>query len=300
MTSGSVADLAGLQEPSGCFASEVTESGRTATDHNGFTTAMVLRTLRDVAGDPSIDRVRSRALDFVERCRSARIPYAFAFWPDDRRPAWASHVPADVDDTAVATIELLRHGRLGPRDGLRTVCHVLLANRIPECGARERPPWILPGAFLTWIGRRGLPNVVDCCVNANAAALMALVGATHLPGYEEAVQTIVHGLEWAGFHASRLRSLAPFYPSVHDLQDAMEHAVECGVTALRPDLLQLRRIAGDREVDDDTGCCCSAYGATVWRCRGIEVARAVRLAARVPNDGWNEHRRSASALHLAE
>jgi hypothetical protein len=271
MTPGAVAGLAGLQEPSGCFPSEVTDRHGTRPDSNGFATALVLRTLRRVPGDATLDRVRARALDFVSRCRSTRTPRAFGFWPEDLRPAWASRVPADVDDTAVMTTELMRHGRITPHDGLRTVCHVLVPNRVE--GGEVRPPWISPGAFLTWVGPRGAPNVVDCCVNANAVALMALVAATHLPGYREAVRTVADGVEWAGDRPDRLRSLSPFYPSVHDLQDALAHAVGGGAEALRGPLHDLRRVVGGRAPDDDSGCCCSAYGAVVWRCRGIEAAR---------------------------
>jgi hypothetical protein len=244
------------------------------TDRNGFTTALVLRALRDVPAGPVVDRLRSAALDFVERCRSPDRPGAFAFWPDGRRPVWAPHVPADVDDTAVMTVELIRHKKLRRRDGQRTVCHVLLANRVTADSRALLPPWIVPGAFYTWIGGNGRPNVVDCCVNANAAALMAVAGTTHLPGYREAIDTVLNGIEWAGADARRQQSITPFYPSLHELCDAVEHAVECGVQPLRPALQQLRDM--DADSDASAGFCCSAYGGTVWHCAGLEEARSLR------------------------
>lgn len=271
--------LVRLQDSSGCFPSTVEQSGRVSIDHNGFTTAMVVRDLRAVSRNTVVDVVKSRALDFIERCRANEIPLAFAFWPADRRPNWANRVPADVDDTAIMATELLRAGRLSRRDALSTVCHVFLPHRVGNDGVEERPAWIEPGAFLTWIGKRGKPNVVDCCVNVNALALMAWVEAHHLPGYQEAVTTVLRGLDWAGDNPARLRSLTPFYPSVSNLRDAVEHAVESGVTDLRTAIDPLHRVTGDGDALEDRGCCSSAYGAAVWRCPAIEVARALRRGA---------------------
>ena len=274
-----LAKLAALQEPDGCFPSEVRGPALSTADRNGFTTAMTLRELRGLPDVGEIQRLRSRALDFLEGCRSTQIAGAFGFWPEDARPVWATLVPADIDDTAINTIELLRYGRLSRRDGLRTVCTVLIPNRVTARECRFKPPWIAPGAFLTWIGPRGRPNVIDCCVNANAAALMALVEATHLPGYREAVSTVADGVKWAGRLPARRQAITAFYPSIHALLDAVEHAVECGAKELAPTLDPLRQIAGERDPTAAPGCCCGAYGATVWRCVALEEAQALRRAA---------------------
>jgi hypothetical protein len=276
MTSGPITNLVRMQDTDGCFPSEVVGPDWTYTDRNGFTTAMVLRALRDLSNESAIERVRSTALDFVERCRSTQTPCAFGFWPEDMRPVWSPRLPADIDDTAIITIELLRHGRLSRREGLRTVCSVFVHNRIIIRDGQSNPPWVMSGAFPTWIGQKDKPNIVDCCVNANATALMALVGGTHLPGYQEAVSTILNGIAWAGHDPIRHRTLTPFYPSIHELQDAVENAVECGVKPLSSALNQLRKVIGDRDSDVPPGCCSSAYGATVWRCRGLEEARLLR------------------------
>ena len=276
MTSSSIENLIRMQEPDGCFVSEVTGSVRKQTDRNGFTTAMVLRALRGVAHENAVAPLRSAALGFIERCRSTQIPLAFGFWPEGMRPTWASRMPADIDDTAIMTAELLRHGRLSRRDALRTVCSVLIPKRYMADHGQFQPPWIISGAFPTWIAPRGKSNVVDCCVNANTAALMALVGATHLPGFEEAVGTVLNGVVWAGRDPVRQASLTPFYPSIYELQDAVEHAVECGVKSLRPAQDQLQQYSEDHSYGLSSGCCSSAYGAVVWRCPGLEEARALR------------------------
>lgn len=275
--SAAIMRLAALQADDGSFPSQITGPGGTWQDRNGFTTARVLRALRDLPGDATLDRLRSRALDFVARCRSKTVPGAFGFWPADARPIWADRVPVDIDDTAIMTLELMRHGRLNQRDGMYTVCSVLLRYRLVARPDELRPPWIAAGSFLTWIGPPGKPNVVDCCVNANAAALMGSIRSTHVPGYQEAVRTILDGLDWAGLDPARLRSLTPFYPSIADLHEAVEHAVECGADALAPALARLRGMVGQSDLTN-LGCCSSAYGMTVWRCPALVEAENLRRA----------------------
>jgi hypothetical protein len=274
MILASMARLAGMQDPDGCFPSEVRGRGWISSDRNGFTTAMVLRALRDVQAEEDLLPLRSSALDFVERCRSALTPGAFGFWPEDMHPAWAPPLPADLDDTAIMTIELMRAGRRSREDGLRSVCLVLIPHRVSAREAGRRPSWIVPGAFKTWVGDPGRPNVVDCCVNANAAALMAVVGATQLPGYQEAISTILQGIAWAEINPVRQQAITPFYPAIHALLEAVEHAVDCGVRSLHPAIDHLQHLIGNMPAP--SACCCSAYGATVWRCPALEAARALR------------------------
>jgi hypothetical protein len=272
----SVARLAGLQHPDGCFPSWVDDPGGVRPDRNGFTTALALRALRDVPGGPRLARVRSAALDFVARCRAQRPPEAFGFWPEDARPAWAPRLPPDVDDTAIMAAELLRYGRIGTRDALRTVCVVLIPNRLTADPRAVLPPWVVPGCFRTWVTRREAPNVVDCCVNANAAALMAMVGATHLPGYAEAVRTVAEGVAWAGREPVRQQALTPFYPGVDALLEAVEHAVDRGATALASTVERLRDVCAGPDRQPPQWCCQAAYGRTRWRCPGLREAQALR------------------------
>jgi hypothetical protein len=296
MIADTIASLAAMQESDGSFLSEVTGPTGKHADRNGFTTAMIVRALRDLSGDSDLGRLRGRALDYIERCRALTVPGAYGFWPQDARPAWGDRLTADVDDTAIMTIELLRHERLSKQDGLRTVCTILLRNRHVVRPDEFRPPWIVNGAFHTWIGQAAQANVVDCCVNANAVALMAWVGATHLPGYDEAVQTVLAGLEWASDEPARLRSLTPFYPASDSLFEAVEHAVECGALSLTPALDRLRHLSNDTG-DPGAGCCSSAYGATIWRCPALELARSLRHTLRGPGNCDRDRRAIGRGVH---
>jgi hypothetical protein len=278
-----LAALARLQDDDGCFASRIRRrDGRSTPDRNGFVTALVLRTLRHAPRTAEWCSVTSRALDWLERCRSSSAG-AFGFWPDEERPSWAA-VPPDADDTAVMTAELLRHGRIGRDAALRSVHLVLLPNRFDGGGAR--PSWVAPGCFLTWLtpagpGTRRVANPVDCCVNANVAALLAVLGATHLPGYDAAVSTVRDGLQWARQDPARLSALTPFYPDPRSLAEALHHAVECGAEPLRGLAQQVSALPS--RATAPSGCFRSAYGGTVWHAPALELARAA--ASEPPEEG---------------
>lgn len=267
-------EIANLQDPDGCFPSQVRGREGLRPDRNGFATALVLRNLRHLPDEPLLARVRSAALSFLEGCRSSQRAGAFGFWPEALRPAWAPHLPADLDDTALMTLEFLRAGRISRRDGLRAVLTVLVPHRFSARAGEIYPPWVTPGAFLTWVGEPGRRNAIDCCVNANAAALMAQVGGAGLHGYGAAVSTITQGVAWAGERPYRQQAITPFYPSIHALHEAVEHAVECGVVDLHPALARLQELAAS--APPARGCCCSAYGATVWSCPALDAAKALR------------------------
>lgn len=277
-------DLAALQLRNGGFGSTVVSRDGHQIDCNGFTTAIVLRMTRHVPDDPVMASIRQRALHHVASCASSRVPGAFAFWPEAARPAWAMSVPADADDTAIMLTELLRHGWIDRRDALRRVCRAVIPHRARERDTAVVPPWVVPGCFYTWIADVDGPNIVDCCVNANVAALMARLGARALPGYTAAILTIVNGMRWAGDDRRRLSALTPFYPSVTCLIDVVEHAIESGVRELCDVQRELRALDIDPRADG-WGCCRSAYGSTVWHCVALGVARALADAAgrsRVP------------------
>ena len=282
MNAGGLERLAVMQRSDGGFDSVVrTREGAEHADRNGFTTALVLRTLRHVPDDAGLGALRARALAFLEACASPRVAGAYAFWPERLRPAWAGTVPADVDDTAIFLGELHRHGRIDRAHALRALCHVILPRRVPPQERAREPAWIAAGSFETWIAPepvRGVaPQVVDCCVNANVVALMARLDARHLPGYLDAIGAIAGGIEWAGEDAGRLDSLTPFYPSPHALREALCHAVECGAHELRAALDRVAVLAGPAV--DDAPCCRSAYGRAVWSCPALDVARAIAAGA---------------------
>ena len=279
MNSDGLDQLRMLLHPEGGFTSEViTRQGR-EVDRNGFVAAIVLRLLRHLPQMPVWNDIRRRLLDWVWTCRSTSVPGAFTFWPDHTRPQWASAVPADVDDTAIILAELLRYRRLDRMEVLRSVCRTIVPYRVLDSGATMLPAWIVPGSFLTWItpvvssGARSI-NVVDACVNANVVALMSLLDARHIPGYDAAIETVLNGIEWAGNDARRLSSITPFYPSVRSLVEAIEHAIECGADGLHPGLTRLMSAAPEI-LNADVGCCRSAYGKSVWHAPAIEVARSI-------------------------
>lgn len=269
------------QRPGGAFESFVTTRIGEASDENAFTTASVLRALRDVH-DRALEATRDRALRFLESCGAASVPGAYGFWPEHARPAWGTRVPPDVDDTALVMIELLRHGRLTRGAALRVLCLLLLPCRVSPREGRVLPPWVVPGCFETWIpvpgAARGV-QVVDACANANVAALMARLGATHLPGYREACATIDAGLAWAGDDARRFASLTPFYPSVYAFAEALEHARECGAGDLAGAASRVAMLARTRPYAGGP-CCSSAYGRATWRCPALDDARALANGAR--------------------
>jgi hypothetical protein len=268
--------LAASQRADGAFASIVLMRERREDDANGFATACVLRALRGVEA-PALAPVRRRALDFLAACESPDMPGAYAFWPVHARPAWAAKVPPDVDDTALMLVELLRHGRIARDAALRALCTTVLPCRVRPGECERLPPWVVAGCFGTWMApapqERRMP-VVDACANANVAALMALVDATHLPGHAEACEAIGRALDWAGTDRARLASITPFYPSIASLAESLAHAVECGAIALASAARRARAIAQEA-AGEDAGCCASAYGDVVWRCPALEEARAI-------------------------
>jgi hypothetical protein len=280
-----IADLAALQRPDGGFASVVASARGRVEDCNGFSAAIVLRLTRHLPHDSTLALIRARALAYISTCSSADVPDAFAFWPDHTRPAWAASVPADVDDTAIMLTELVRHGSVDREDALRRFCRVIEPQRVDRRDVHRLPPWIVPDCFYTWIGaattrdhRRLHANVVDACVNVNVIALMAFLGATDVSGYRQAVACVQNAVHWADANAARLSAITPFYPSVVNLVDALEHAVECGADPLAEVLHQLRALGVEISAGQP-GCCRSAYGSTVWHCEAVEVARALARGA---------------------
>ncbi|MET0713337.1 MAG: hypothetical protein ABWY57_00360 [Mycetocola sp.] len=283
MTRDLLVELRELQDADGCFLSDIVASGIRSVDRNGYVAALVLRTLRHHPPLGLWCEISDRALDWVSRCRSPRLPAAFAFWPESTRPDWAAGVPADVDDTAVMLTELLRHGRVDRPTALRSVCTVILACRVVDDSAL-RPPWVAQGSYLTWVagdarptsssGKRTPPNLVDACVNANVVALLALLDATHLPGYRAAVSTVRRGTAWAGEDQRMLAALTPFYPAPRSLADAVAHAVECGVEELRETQDRLERLPAAM-LDSPHGSCRSAWGHTIWHAPALDLATAI-------------------------
>jgi hypothetical protein len=272
--------LAGLQAANGAFRCRIVFRDREEDDCNGFATALVLRHLRRLPVLAGVSEVRRRALDFLERCAAPGLPGAFGFWPADERPAWAQRVPPDVDDTSIITQELALHGRRTLSEVRQVVYAVLMPALVTEV-EQPGPPWLRPLVFPTWLGQEPRrANPVDCCVNVNAAALMAWCGLAHLPGYRDGCALLEAGLDWAGDNRARLSSLTPYYPSPVELLHALEHAVESGALELRTARERLRTILalpappGQAQDRYRPGVLCgNAYSGPHWYCPGLEVAR---------------------------
>jgi hypothetical protein len=265
----------------GAVQCEVTwPDGRAERDENGFATALVVRRRRRAGIRPP-----AGALDYLQSCAAAP-PGAFRFWPPAATPVWARDVPADVDDTAVITLELWAHGRLTRDQALDTVFDVLmptLTGAPPACG----PPWIRPGVFGTWVAVDGTarPPVVDCGVNANVVALLAALDRADLPGYAAAVEMITAAVAWCAAgpreeRDRRLDSIAPYYAHPAAVADVLADAVWCGAAGLAPALGQLDELlvgaGGDR-----SALCRNAYSGPVWRCRALDAATRRRPFALV-------------------
>ncbi len=270
-----------LQCRDGSFPSIVSDKPRVIVDHSGFTTVLVLRSLRHNLACPELHSIRTAALQYLLRCRSSTHDVAFEFWPEDARPSWAPDFPADLDDTATMLVELIRHGYIEPEKIRSSVCKLLVKNRVRLNGKVTRPVWIHDGAFNTWIvDDKHYPNVVDCTVNANVASLLAVLDLHDLPGYQAAIDTIISGCSWAGDNVERLQSLSPFYPDATELFYAVSHAVESGVEQLREVKDQLYQCV-QADLQNNAGAHCrNAYGDVVWKSSALLLARKL---ARNPN-----------------
>jgi hypothetical protein len=274
-------EILSAQTAAGAFTAQVHLEHRTVQDANACVTGLVLRALRPLfehadRASPLL-QARDRALAFLASCESRSQPGAFRFWPPDTQPSWIEDLPDDADDTAICALELVRYQRR-PADFLRTVaCRVLVKRRLRKLDSPS-PEWLRRGVFVTWLRDEPRPNVVDCCVNANVAALLASADLRHLPGYADACAMIDHAVRWAGDSHLRARCISPFYPHPAELFYAVEHAVSCGVSELQPalSLLRTRAWLGENGCPDDRPVCSGAYGQVFWTSAALHAAR--RLA----------------------
>jgi hypothetical protein len=266
--------LAAHQTSKGAFKSHIVFKGREEEDSNGCITALTLRALRRTLAPNAVPGVRGLALDFLEQCESSRWQGAFGFWPERERPRWAQRVPPDFDDTAIINLELLLAGRR-TREETQRVVYELLVPRLRTDVRDLDPPWIHSLVFPTWLTDDShRANPVDCCINANVAALMAATGLTHLPGYRECFAMIAAGLEWAGNSWRRLSSLTPYYPRPRELLLALEN-VSYAAKEIHPCSEKLRSLlSGLQEpLQHREAVCSRVYGGVYWRSPALELAR---------------------------
>jgi hypothetical protein len=273
-------ELAGrlrAEQAGGAFACTIHhKDGRIEPDRNGFATALVLRELPRA---PELAGVTASALDYLERCADPRLRGAYGFWPLDERPPWAHAVPPDCDDSAVIALELLRAGR---RSADATV-DLLLASLVTEA-PRVGPAWIRAFCFPTWLDAefRRRDNAVDCAVNANVLALLAVCGLQHLPGYAESVAMIEAALAHAAaidldLRELALRSLTPYYPDPRVFEIVLAFAIECGAGELRGAHRRLRDVLGVPAATR-LALCGNAYAGPIWHCPALDLVRGLTRA----------------------
>jgi hypothetical protein len=217
------------QSVSGAFPSTVTHHGVTMSDENCFVTALIvyeLLRLDDAAVSGAIDR----ALVFLESCRG---PCGFHFYPPGKEPEWMGvRLPPDADDTALLARILYETGRL-------TLSEVTqLADTALEPHRQHYNPdpiagWVHAGCYRTWLSHKQRPNPVDCCVNANVAALLAVIGRQESAGYRAACATVTNGIEWAGGIDWRLTLLTPYYPHPAEFFYSIERGIDAGIKEFR-------------------------------------------------------------------
>jgi hypothetical protein len=267
---GIVSAVIAAQASDGAFRSFVTWRGGTLEDRNGCITALIVRAIGHGPEPGPLHDARARALDYLERCARSEAPGMFGFWPESDRPAWAPDLPADADDTALIALELFR-ARRRSREWLRRVALLtLLRFRVVE--GEEDPLWVRPGVFRTWLAHRR-PNPVDCVVNVNVAALLAVAGLTHLAAYRAILSMMGAALESAG-GPTRMARLSPFYAHPIELQWALSHAVASGAYELQPafDLVRCARVDATGPLAD-VPVCCSAYGLRSWTAPLLQLVR---------------------------
>ncbi|HII00316.1 TPA: hypothetical protein HA351_01245 [Methanosarcinaceae archaeon] len=264
--------------PEGAFPSFIRFGDRELRDLNSFTTAQVLRALRDVSGPKALTEAREKALDFLLSCKAPERPGAFRYWPDPLRPPLIPELPADSDDTAIILLELVRHGRVSLESAVEAAASVLVPHRLKNV-SQPAPSWLRPGVFLTWLGGEGA-NIVDCCANANVVALLAYTGHRHFPGYREACSMIEAGILWTEGKKERIQCLTPFYPHPAEFVYAIRNAVASGAKELEKSLNLVHGFGWLPETTDTASAetwpiCSDAYGTIVWSSGVLQKARSL-------------------------
>jgi len=271
------------QEPGGAFLSWVDGEGQPVADANCFVTALVVLELDRIdpgRTNPRLVAAVDRALGFLERCEEPGRPGAFRFHPaapGSPRLAIPRLCP-DADDTAVALLALVRRGRRDRSDAARALVDVIEPHRLRVRRGTE-PQWVRAGAFQTWLTDGRQPGPIDCCVNANVAALYAEAGLAGSPGCAAACATVAAGVRATGGSAVHQRRLAPYYAHPAELLHAVRRAVTAGAAALAATLEQLvvqPWAAGDRPAAEPwRPVCCNAHGRPLWRAPALQLARGL-------------------------
>jgi hypothetical protein len=265
-----IASVLGAQLPSGAFPSLLSHDGTTSPDENGFVTALIALELLPFRGLDAVNAAVQRGMDFVERCA---VDDAFAFYPRAAAPASIGELPPDADDTAVMVSLLLRTGRWPVSRAFRVIDGALERHRLhyrPESAAQ----WVCAGAYRTWLDARVTSNPVDCCVNANVAAMLRLTGRDG-DGYTAAWRTVARATAWLAESPCLFDAAAPYYGRASELHDAIRRAVGAGVIELA-DALALLDAAPPAPAGDSAPLFRSLDGAFLWSAPLLHEARRLR------------------------
>jgi hypothetical protein len=271
------------QSASGAFPSTVGDGDQAQVDESCFVTAQVAIILTDLhargLGDcAALVHARDGALDFVEACAARDIPGTFRFYPEDwNTPKLPIRLPPDGDDTALAWMALMAGGRRSKR-AAQAVLPALFERLRTRAARRGDPPWVRSGVYRTWFDAGGGRNPADVCVNVNVLACLARSGCAPAAEDAGACDAVNAACRTADLSRSSLRSLAPFYADVTEVEIALERAVAAGATPLWPAWLALKGrgfVSQDKQSarPPDRPLYCNDHGRPLWRSASLQRAR---------------------------
>jgi hypothetical protein len=188
-----------------------------------YVPAFVVHSLGYVPAEPATDRIRQRAVDFLEAEEEDN-----GTWNYEGRGEW--RLPADLDCTSCAVVALLAVGRRAPRTFYRLLWQVVSRNAAAP-----------GGPYFTYVGVNDAPGdpiaapfarEVDPLVNANVLFCCGLLGIA-LPGVTAYLRGTVETESYVG---------QSFYVvSPHFLAYAISRAyADGGVDDLAPAMPALR------------------------------------------------------------
>jgi hypothetical protein len=274
-----VANICARQSPGGAFLSYVRLPFGDVEDRNCFVTGLVLRETGAVEGYPQLDEARRKAFAFLLRSKYPVYPYLFSFYPNQAHPFWMRNaLYADADDTCVIVPELVR-ADLRPAESLTYIAenYLLKYRAVGEFTRYLTEDWHREGVFLTWFTSADVGNPIDCCVNTNVVALLAMAGLTGMDGYSAACEMINEAAEHAAANPARSRRFTPYYPHPVEWYYALERAVNVGARELVPALEQLSAVALVRQdLLKVIPLCSDVSGNIVWKAEVLTFARQLR------------------------
>jgi hypothetical protein len=241
-----------MQHTSGAFPSyiQLDNTAPLIQDLSCFATALVVLSLVHRKDSSHLtDTMIERALDFLETCQ---LPdRSFCFYPPGSQGRWLPiQLPPDLDDTAVCLLALYLCGRRDRRAVEQAIGSVV---RDSTVGGKFDwdPAWVGKGAFRTWLSPAVRHNLVDCCVNANVAALHAALDMKNA-AYGAACSAVKAGLQAVRpVRINNFRQICPYYSHPIELLYAVDRAVSAGAHDLEVVSAELRAESWSR-VDVNT------------------------------------------------